>query len=101
MEEEKTLCWQCQKACGKCSWSNGTFTPVENWEAIPTEIKNKVKGNISSFLVKSCPEFVSDTLPKMTNIELAKIMGITIRTLYRKYSINQIKKLKQNIKENK
>ena len=94
MEKEKTLCWQCQKACGRCSWSNGTFTPVQGWEAKPTTIKNRVKGDISSFLVKSCPEFVLDKW-EMTYTQLAKIMGISKRTLYRCYSISQIEALKK------
>ena len=27
----KTICWNCKKSCGKCSWSE-SFTPVAGWE---------------------------------------------------------------------
>jgi hypothetical protein len=55
--KENTICWNCTKACTSgCSWSDGSFTPVEGWTAIPD-----VNGNgVESFLVKECPEFVQD-----------------------------------------
>ena len=57
-----TLCWECEKAGGKCSWSKN-FTPVEGWNAIPTKISCGYKKNgtephfIDSFQVLECPEF--------------------------------------------
>ena len=60
--EHDTLCWTCQKAAGKCSWSKN-FTPVEGWVAIPTKIqdgkkyKTKEPRYLHSFDVYRCPEF--------------------------------------------
>lgn len=55
-----TLCWECAKNGGLCSWSKN-FTPVEGWEAIPTKIQARgaynEHGEIDSFKVISCPEF--------------------------------------------
>ncbi len=51
-----TLCWDCQNAIGKCSWSR-EFKPVEGWTAIPTFIgRDKIK----SFCVVECPQFKED-----------------------------------------
>lgn len=60
-KEHDTLCWDCEKACGRCSWSKN-FTPVEGWKAIPTKISCGYKlGGIphivDSFIVCECPEF--------------------------------------------
>lgn len=46
-QEHDTLCWGCEKASGRCSWSK-KFVPVEGWKAIPTT---------KSFDVYECPEF--------------------------------------------
>lgn len=57
----KTLCWDCAKAVCGCSWSID-FTPVEGWDAIPTKLtaQHRDTGEIDSFCVIDCPEFVSD-----------------------------------------
>lgn len=61
----ETLCWGCEKACGKCSWSK-KFVPVEGWEAKPTTVyireetlpSGEVKRYYTdSFDVYKCPEF--------------------------------------------
>lgn len=65
----RTLCWQCAKACGKCSWSGGKFVPIDGWEAKPTYIKDQ-EGVIRSFLITACPEFVSDMPPIAENVEV-------------------------------
>lgn len=54
----ETLCWECAKNGGLCSWSKN-FTPVEGWEAIPTKIQayGHADGVIDSYKVISCPEF--------------------------------------------
>ena len=67
METNKpaTLCWKCAKACGGCSWSDTTFTPVEGWTAIKTTLNGadadsrKVR-NIGSYLVIECPQYKDD-----------------------------------------
>ena len=62
-----TLCWTCENACGNCSWSDGTFTPVEGWTATPTKlwvnhsINPGEKGAlIDSFHVTACPLYEND-----------------------------------------
>ncbi len=64
IKKHSTLCWECEKAGGKCSWSR-SFTPVDGWKAIPTKIlnqsENEEKGRqasyTDSFDVYECPEF--------------------------------------------
>lgn len=53
--KDSTLCWGCERACGRCSWSK-SFVPVEGWTATPTKVG---AGNnlIDSFIVYKCPEF--------------------------------------------
>lgn len=54
-----TLCFGCQNAVGKCSWS-ARFEPVPGWDAKPTEIKTVGGQTCSSFLVRACPQYVPD-----------------------------------------
>lgn len=54
-ENNDTLCWYCNKTCGRCSWTK-SFIPVKGWEAEQTFIKTQNTFD-SSYLVKSCPEF--------------------------------------------
>ena len=60
-----TLCWSCAKACGGCSWSDGTFTPVPGWTAEPTVLQGyKLKCGLApmeSYHVTACPLFEDDT----------------------------------------
>lgn len=53
-----TICWDCQKASGRCSWSR-KLEPVEGWDAKPTIIKY-AGSREPSYIVRSCPEFVAD-----------------------------------------
>jgi hypothetical protein len=59
-KEHETLCWRCQKAGGKCSWSK-SFIPIEGWKAIPTKLKindrSRRDGETDSFDIYECPEF--------------------------------------------
>ena len=55
-----TLCWECKKACGYCSWSQ-EFVPVPGWEAVietpkGTQFTEKFK-KIPDYKVLACPEF--------------------------------------------
>lgn len=93
-KRKSTLCWDCQNAYyGKCSWFTD-FTPVEDWEAIETIIKNTIRTgsgsyilhNTKSYRVDRCPNFVRDKKQK-TNKELANELGISERTLYRKKGV--------------
>lgn len=55
-----TLCWQCKRAYGDCSWSE-SFVPVKGWNAEPTIIKgNKKEPEIYSYNVKKCPLFIKE-----------------------------------------
>lgn len=60
--KKQTLCWRCQNACGDCSWSDGSFTPVKGWKARRTIIRTNETGEvIFSYLVLDCPMFNDDT----------------------------------------
>ena len=56
-ETKETLCWQCKKSGGLCSWSK-TLTPVDGWEAEKTSRKTYADPNTDSYHVINCPEFV-------------------------------------------
>lgn len=56
---EKTICWDCAKARGECSWSVD-LVPVEGWTALPTIRKPGTKDEMRSYLVIDCPEFKRD-----------------------------------------
>ena len=55
-----TICWNCQKACGDCSWSGyEQHTPVPGWKA--TRVPLKMNGGYeTTYVVHECPEFVPD-----------------------------------------
>lgn len=70
----KTLCWRCANAVPNsagtrgCSWSR-KLIPVEGWDAEQTSLyaerwdRNKgcsIFNPQTSYVVKSCPEFVPD-----------------------------------------
>jgi hypothetical protein len=61
-----TLCWDCAKCIGGCSWSK-EFKPVDGWDAVPTIVKiapgghNRKPRITNSFKVLSCPEFERDS----------------------------------------
>lgn len=57
---KESICWKCAKACGDCSWSDGTFTPVEGWTAEHTKVRNAKFCYIESYNVIACPLFESD-----------------------------------------
>jgi hypothetical protein len=71
-KEHETICVNCKKATGGCSWSK-KFEPVDGWNAIPTKIKTgykyggKIPHIVDSFDVYECPEF---ELLKMQKAEI-------------------------------
>ena len=81
-QDKPTLCWQCANACGGCSWSDGSFTPVTGWTAKKTEINRHEGGVMSSYLVTRCPQFNDDTktfkhqdgMIKRTTFHLEKVV---------------------------
>lgn len=68
--KKTTLCWKCRKATNpkgsNCEWA-GKFQPVKGWEAIPTRLKAKGKGYISSYQVVKCPKFEADNKGRLDN----------------------------------
>lgn len=59
--KKMTLCWDCAKACGGCSWSDHfEHSPVPGWEAEETHLRLDNNGNGTSYIVLSCPEFERD-----------------------------------------
>ena len=63
-ESRGTLCWGCQKAVGRCAWTEldsskkVRFEPVPGWVAVKSP---GIPGRKSeSYLVLSCPEFDPD-----------------------------------------
>lgn len=58
MQDEKIqLCCYCRYATGGCSWSD-KFEPVRGWDAEPTIIKDSEIGDIPSYEIKHCPQFM-------------------------------------------
>ena len=58
---QRTLCWDCAKARGGCSWSD-SLEPVEGWTAEPTTKAQFRQEPLHSFLVMECPEFKRDAI---------------------------------------
>lgn len=62
-ESSANICFDCQNACGGCSWSID-FTPVPGWTAEKKMIKAGSKRDgvrwIETFRITACPEFVKD-----------------------------------------
>lgn len=57
----QTICWNCRKATGRCSWSNyWEHSPVPGWVAEPTKLKINRGVYMDSYCVISCPEFERD-----------------------------------------
>lgn len=75
---KETICWNCQKATGKCSWS-AEGKKIKGWKATPTKIKSATAHHIDidSFIVHKCPLFLKDD-PKVRRVlskELAQIFS--------------------------
>lgn len=59
--KEQTLCWDCKKSCGDCSWSNHwEHTPVPGWKAKKTSVRLNNSEYGESYIVQKCPEFEAD-----------------------------------------
>lgn len=55
----ETICWRCQNACGRCSWSKN-FTPIEGWVAERKDVKIAIGEYAESYEVITCPLFKED-----------------------------------------
>lgn len=54
----RSICWECSRATGFCSWSR-FFEPVKGWKAKKTTVK-AWQGEIDSYEVYKCPLFEQD-----------------------------------------
>lgn len=52
-----SLCWDCSKATGQCTWSK-RLVPVKGWKA--TEIPPTKTKPYSAYIVEECPAFERD-----------------------------------------
>ena len=58
---KQTLCWDCAKACGGCSWSDyEEQTPVPGWTAEEAQLRLNNNLFTTTFIVKECPEYRPD-----------------------------------------
>lgn len=72
--KKTNICFSCQKACGKCSWSRN-FTPVPGWTAkkVMLKVSNYYKKRIiETYHITACPEYVPDPPRKSNNLELSE-----------------------------
>lgn len=56
MKPKSTLCWECKKSGGLCSWSHN-LTPVKGWVAEMVSKKTFYSPEDVTFCVIECPEF--------------------------------------------
>ena len=70
VEKKANICFDCQKACGGCSWTEidprtdkPRFEPVPGWTAIKTSVlmsAHRKKRYENTYQITACPEFVHD-----------------------------------------
>lgn len=82
--ESKTICWNCAKAYGYCSWSAG-FVPVEGWEALETAYEGI--RYTTSFVVYKCPQYEKEvvrksTFPKLREKDLPLVGDMQVKRVY-------------------
>lgn len=76
------ICFNCQKACGGCSWSaidpntgKPGFKPIPGWTAEPVvlNVGHCVnKGTyVQTYHITACPEFVPDAERKTNSLEMS------------------------------
>lgn len=78
MPEKDTLCWWCKNALGTCDWSR-SFKPIDGWQARET-----VLADYCSYHIIACPLFERDRQRPKTINDVAKELGISRRTYYRR-----------------
>lgn len=87
---KEQLCWTC-KNCSplKCSWIKD-FTPVKDWVAQDSRIKNGRNSYVNSYRIDWCPNYIEDGLSKKQKAKKSEIektckeLNISIRTYYRR-----------------
>lgn len=92
-KSKDTLCWDCLKCEGGCSWSRD-FIPVEGWDA--TDDSRYDHGHlVEKYVVKSCPEFkyghnrgIGDyKSAERIVIEVGQLLADDYRSAYKRYLI--------------
>lgn len=70
-KKNDSLCWDCQRATGKCPWSQyGKFEPVNGWTIQKTrriETNGSYAYEREGITVMECPLFVPDEVRLCTN----------------------------------
>lgn len=77
------ICFDCQKACGGCSWSaidpvtlKPMFEPVPGWTAEKVVLQTGHSGTkayfVKTYHITGCPEFVPDVKRKSACAELTE-----------------------------
>lgn len=86
MGKNHTLCWDCEKAVGGCSWTDHwSHKPVEGWVAEPRRLRLDNNNACTSYVVRECPEFVRDAFDGGVN---------------RLHDLNMEKELKKAMRKN-
>lgn len=71
-KESTTICWDCAKAYGGCSWS-AKFEPVAGWTAekmIRQRWRRGMDEEWESYDVRECPEFEVEDRMKMKRVRI-------------------------------
>jgi hypothetical protein len=92
----ETLCWDCKKAIGGCTWADKS-KPVDGWDAEKTIVRNESYGDMESYCVKSCPEFERDEKRIVLVKEVIEMLGWDKRG--RKYQNSTIKEIEKTLAE--
>lgn len=65
--KKQTLCWECENACGGCSWSEidpetgrPRFEPVPGWTAEESSLHMSHGRDMKSYHITDCPQFKGD-----------------------------------------
>lgn len=58
-KRSEQLCWSCQNAVGRCSWSKN-FTPVKGWTAYIDKRRGNSGEETETWSISACPEFIAD-----------------------------------------
>lgn len=80
--QKETLCWECLRAGGDCSWSRHG-EPVEDWLAIETAVKNRTYASLVSYEVLDCPLFIKETKHRYTRIDPDGAKALAAAVLWR------------------
>lgn len=61
-DRSDTLCWKCEKACGRCPWSHHG-APIEGWQAELAPILSFEGAKVESYEITTCPLFEMNETP--------------------------------------